>query len=388
MAPQSTILAASAGAEAFRASCIAAAEALGVSHENAELGTDAAIVAGRGQYRVYHDVGHFRDLAAGSALMVAALKDPKRAVDSAYAERLGHLYTLVGRDHDAAYVAVDRGMSEAVEKNVSPYVEKTAQGVYKIRADAKGETIEIAMAAFGYTRGQELQPFNGQNEFLSTLHSLEVNKGIRPSDKVALAVMIQQTIPFMAADALAKTMERVRGLRLLDAAQERALAMAAVHFANRDVINFAQTRESFFENTIKLMREGGADFTSPANIADKSLRVAAFFTGLLADIEAGKKIVFRNAGSLLTPQELTALNDKSRMQIANCITDMKAFAMAADPATAVPLAPILKLDMSSVAPDEVARGKGLVAQALQWVNPGASWVDATKDSSLSANKHR
>ncbi len=352
----------------FRELTLAAAMRLGASAENAKAGTAIALGAGNQETRVYHDAGHFNDLASGSSVIHDTLK--QRSVSPAMAQRMGDLYAIAGRDHDIAYIGADGKLPPEVQKtagvhiehvpgvqpafpNNGPYLERTAEGTYRIRPDVKGENITIAMEVFGYKPGQVLNPFHGQNEFISTVHSLEVNKGIAPADKVALSVLIHETVPFSPPDSVEQSLKRADKLGILSPDERRALGMTAAHFANRDVANFAGDRTAFRENTVRFLQEGGINFKDNTNIAEKVGKQAGFFEGIKANMDNGKATIFRNHGDLMSPSELAELNNKARAQIENSIADLKAIGAAA---TAESKAVALN-------DPEVQRGKAMLDEA-------------------------
>lgn len=365
--PGFTIWASSIGNDGFRRSCIVAANALGIADGDANLGTDIAIAAGRGEHRVYHDVEHFENLVGGVSDLLVALGRAQLSIGEAFAQRLSHLYIIAARDHDVAYVAVDQGMIAPVQNAIDPYIEKTEEGAYRIRKGVEGENIRIAMAAFGYQPGQMLAPFNGQNEFISALYSLEINKGLTMADKLPLALMLYATVPFQPAEAIAQSIERLQPFQSLNAEEVRALGMSAAHLSNCDVVNFGEDRAIFFNSTIKLMQEGGTNFSDPAHIAEKSLRQVQFFSGLLEDVDAGKKTIFRNDGDLMPSEQFEEQTAKARAQIVQCIVDMKAVAVAADSSKAHQVASELGLDLSNMTPQDTAYGNRLLQQAYQQI---------------------
>ncbi|PZP83700.1 MAG: hypothetical protein DI582_10515, partial [Azospirillum brasilense] len=305
-----------------------AATRLGVDAAQLQAGNEAARQAGSQSTRVYHNSEHFEDLARGSVEIQQTLT--ARAVDPQTAQRMGDIYALAGRDHDVAYAGVDGGLPPAVQATVADLIERTPEGAYRIRPEASGPDARIAMQVFGYEPGQTLNPFHGQNEFISTLHSLRTNASLPDADKVALSVMIEQTIPFDHPDSVERTLQRADALGALDANQRRALGMSAAHFANRDVANFAYSAEEFRANTVKLLEEGGTRFNDPENVAMKAGRQADFFQGLVGGLDEGKNAIFRNHGDLMSPQELAERNATARAQIEGSIRDMRAVVVAAE----------------------------------------------------------
>jgi hypothetical protein len=189
------------------------------------------------------------------------------------------------------------------------------------------------METFGYKPEQTLNRFSGQNEFLSALHSLEADPGLSDPAKVAVASMIESTVPFRGPNSSQELAERVAGQHILNAEETRAVALASAHLANRDVKPFAGPADRFQENTHNLMREGGADLTDPESIAKRAMGDAKFFGDLARDVANGTKEIYRNSGRsngapLMSPEELNNLNGRAVTQLNGEVARLRAMAAA------------------------------------------------------------
>ena len=121
----------------------------------------------------YHTVEHFANLEAGASALQTTLA--AKGFSPATAEFVTNAYRVAARDHDTVYTTADGKIPPEIERTIGQYIEPAQGGGYQIKATASGTNIEIAMDAFGYKPGQKLNPFSGQNEFLSAVHSLEIN---------------------------------------------------------------------------------------------------------------------------------------------------------------------------------------------------------------------
>jgi hypothetical protein len=319
------------------------AQALGVAPDAAAEGTRMAIAAGAQPSRFYHDVNHFADQVRGADDIERTLA--AGGVNPEIARMMADAYRVAARDHDTVYAGADRGIPSDIEKNTNKFVERTEEAKYKIRraeelgrlSSGEQKNARIAMATFGHKPGETLNPFAGQNEFLSTLHSLEANPGMSDPAKVAVSSMIESTIPFRGPNASQDLAGRVSNLGILDFEEARAVSLASADFANRDVSAFAGMAEQFQQHTHALLKEAGADLTNPESIVQKTIARANFFQDLGNDVRDGKREVFRNAQvlnhdgtttSLLSSDELKDLNVRATAQLDREVNRLRALAAA------------------------------------------------------------
>jgi hypothetical protein len=106
--------------------------------------------------------------------------------------------------HDTVYVQVDR----SINFNVSYYITPVAKEVNKqlqirdkseLSADA---TFEMVMLVFNFEPGEVLNPFSGQNEFLSALVAAKaLEPFLKREQLLQIAGCIEATIPFRAAES-------------------------------------------------------------------------------------------------------------------------------------------------------------------------------------------
>jgi len=326
-------------AESLKANASRSARSLGVSEEAVVEAARVAQKAGEQKNRHYHDVEHFATLEQGSRTIAGALEQNNVNADTA--KMMGNAYSVAARDHDVVYLNADGKMLPEVEAKIGKYFQRDAGGNYNIAKGVDGENIKIAMETFGYKEGQKLNPFSGRNEFLSAVYSLEANEGMSAKGKVAVASMIESTIPFVAPDSIDKMVARVNnitgedGKPILSPQEARALGMASADLANRDVNNFrAQNPEAFQENSIKMMRESTGDansklFTDPVELTKKAMGSAGFFDGLAGRVERGEAAVFRSYEGFPPPEQMAADNKLAVEQIRKDASDMRAFAAAA-----------------------------------------------------------
>ncbi len=327
-----------------------AATALGVPPTIAAKGTQFATEAGSQPTRYYHTVAHFADLLAGSHTIAATLTG--RGIDRPTAQTMANLYAIAARDHDTVYIGADGGrITPPIEAGIRPYVTPTQTGEYRIidthamgkLASIQQQNLEIAMDVFGFKAGEKLNKFAGQNEFLSALHSLEINPNLTPDAKIGLVAIHQATIPFVAPDATQQLATRIETIKVDDAPaltrnEVHAIALTAADFANRDVASFAGNAIDFQNGTYALLQEMGADFTRPTSIIESANRQATFFKGLQAALHDGSKTVFQNYSfnnesghtvSLLAPNEHTRLNAAADVQISNSLHMLNSMTHAA-----------------------------------------------------------
>jgi hypothetical protein len=174
--------------------------------------------------------------------------------------------------HDLVYAQVDHGINLSLSRYLADCVIETVDGLQlDLTEHANSVPVQLAVDLFGFQHGQVLNPFAGQNEFLSALVALRSMHMLLPLPALAkIGACIEATIPFrrVTADSpdtseqlharLEKANDRFElGLSELDM---HAAVESAVGMANRDVGNFAsQHPASFLDNTWNLIPETNHD---------------------------------------------------------------------------------------------------------------------------------
>lgn len=183
---------------------------------------------------------------------IVALADPQQPI-----------VTLAALFHDLVYYQVDLGFAPSIRDLLSPYLCEKDQRLW-IKTDIEGDTrtIDIVLDVFGYTRGTELLPQRGMNEFLSALvMGLRLRPYIPCEILLAIAACIEATIPFRPQEHFEELAQRLRAMveryaLQLDENAIEQMVVRAVLFANRDVENFAfPDPRLFLENTWNLLPE-------------------------------------------------------------------------------------------------------------------------------------
>lgn len=207
--------------------------------------------------------------------------------------------------HDIVYVQVDR----SINFNVSYYITPVAKEVNKqlqirdqseLPADA---TFEMVMLVFDFVAGEVLNPFSGQNEFLSALVAAKaLEPFLKREQLLQIAACIEATIPFRAAESgitasqrLYDRLQAITNLFDLSLTDEemRETVKKAVRIANRDVISFAyQSSAHFLANTWNLLPETNHNLTCCGFYTVRDYRVALLkMEGFLSYLKP--EVIFR-----------------------------------------------------------------------------------------------
>ena len=189
--------------------------------------------------------------------------------------------------HDIVYVQVDR----SINFNVSYYITPLTKEVNKqLRIREQSElptdaTFEMVMLVFGFVPGEVLNPFCGQNEFLSALVAAKaLEPFLKPEQLLQIAACIEATIPFRAANSgvtvsqhLYDRLQAINSLFNLSLTHEqmRETIKKAVRIANRDVISFShESSAHFLANTWNLLPETNHNLTYYGFYTVRDYRVA------------------------------------------------------------------------------------------------------------------
>ncbi|MCU0545289.1 MAG: hypothetical protein MUE44_24470 [Oscillatoriaceae cyanobacterium Prado104] len=170
--------------------------------------------------------------------------------------------------HDIVYVQVDRSINFNVSYYITPYTKEVNKQLQIRDASElpKDAIFEMIMTVFGFVPGEVLNPFAGQNEFLSALVAVKsLEKFLQLKQLIEIAACIEATIPFRAAEwgitASQRLHDRLQAintlfdLSLTDEAIKETVKKS-VRIANRDVISFAhQSPAHFLANTWNLLPE-------------------------------------------------------------------------------------------------------------------------------------
>lgn len=101
--------------------------------------------------------------------------------------------------HDLVYVQVDCSINFQLSYYITPYT-KEVKGQLVIRepSDLPADPMfDMVASVFGFVPGQMLQPFAGQNEFLSALVAVKVLEPfLQPEHLIQIVAGIEATIPF------------------------------------------------------------------------------------------------------------------------------------------------------------------------------------------------
>jgi hypothetical protein len=189
--------------------------------------------------------------------------------------------------HDIVYVQVDRSINFNVSYYIAPYTkEVNKQLQIRDASELPADSIlEMVMIVFGFVPGEVLNPFAGQNEFLSALVAVKsLEKFLNRQHLLEIAACIEATIPFRAAEwgvtASQRLHDRLQAINtLFDLSltdeEIRETVKKSARIANRDVISFAnQSSANFLANTWNLLPETNHNLTSCDFYTVRDYRVA------------------------------------------------------------------------------------------------------------------
>jgi hypothetical protein len=195
--------------------------------------------------------------------------------------------TLAALFHDLVYYQVDLGFIPQIAEAVQSSIEARGGQLFLPASPPVGDrSLDICMAVFGFSPGEQLSPFGGMNEFLSALvMHRKLSAVLRERDLVPATACIEATIPFRTPDAAGLTPADLLERRLRAASDRLGLTLSqktieqtvqwAVTFANRDVANFAEEEVTrFLDNTWKLLPETNPSLRTQGVYTIKSYRVA------------------------------------------------------------------------------------------------------------------
>ena len=198
------------------------------------------------------------------------------------------IITLAALFHDLVYYQIDKGFTPEIEKLVKKYIKTAGQDIQISENIANDDLLfETTLQIFGFKRGQKLSPFSGMNEFLSALvMNVSLKDYVELFHLVKATACVEATIPFRGKTNDGKTAAEALADRIFAMNSEFAYGLStkeideitqcAVTFANRDVMNFAETNVGvFLDNTWKLLPE-----TNPALRTTGIFTIANYLTAL------------------------------------------------------------------------------------------------------------
>ncbi|MEG3841492.1 hypothetical protein QT986_14840 [Microcoleus sp. herbarium14] len=207
--------------------------------------------------------------------------------------------------HDIVYVQVDRSINFNVSYYITPFTKEVNQHLQireqsELSADA---TFEMVMLVFGFVPGEALNPFSGQNEFLSALVAAKtLEPFLKREQLLQIAACIEATIPFRSAEkgvtVSQRLYDRLQAINSLlnlslNHEQMQETVKNAVGISNRDVISFAhQSSAHFLANTWNLLPETNHNLTCCGFYTVRDYRVALLkMEGFLSYLKP--EVIFR-----------------------------------------------------------------------------------------------
>ncbi|PAX51467.1 hypothetical protein [Brunnivagina elsteri] len=215
-------------------------------HQLAEI-ADLIVQPMTGPWRYFHTPQHIFD--------VGGTKEP--------------IEVLAALFHDLVYLQADLSINFNLSYFISPFI-KEIDGRLTIRQQGHlppDKIFAMVAAIFGFVPGQILNPYVGQNEFLSALVAAKVLEPfVLPQQMLQIIACIEATIPFRpktedgltTCDRLYKRLHNTNiefNLGLNDG-EIIETVKASVRMANRDVSSFAHPQAAqFLANTWNLLPE-------------------------------------------------------------------------------------------------------------------------------------
>lgn len=224
-------------------------EQLGTTADRSDLEaiSDLIIQTMSGQWRHFHTPSHIFEVGGSG--------DP--------------IEVLAALFHDLVYVQVDGGINLNISRYISPHIcEVNGQlSIFEEDECNHDREFDLVCMIFGFACGQKLDPFRGQNEFLSAVIAVKVMQPFLSwMHLTQIAACIEATIPFRGAAHNGRTACDDLHDNLVQANEQFDLGMSeieivetvkrSVRLANRDVENFAlENPAEFLDNTWNLLPE-------------------------------------------------------------------------------------------------------------------------------------
>lgn len=209
-----------------------------------------------------------------------------------------HIFEVGGEDHpvevlsalfhDVVYVQVDQSVNFNLSYYIISFV-KEYRGQLLIRDASElpqDPIFELVLTVFGFTVGQALSPFAGQNEFLSAVVAAKVFESILPLSLILqIVACIEATIPFRAKNKDGESASDLLYKRVKNANEKYNIGLKdeeivetiqrTVKMANRDVGSFANpSAAKFLDGTWSLLPETNHNLHNPASYTFSEYRIA------------------------------------------------------------------------------------------------------------------
>lgn len=308
--------------------------------------------------RYYHDFDHAADIGqAMSSEQYEALKSLGASVKQIY--KAEQQQVLAGFYHDIVYAPVDNlptggvGVTADVRNQLNDIIDFDNKPNFKIREDAAitpATQIVLDMFKFndkdGKTRfvpGDTLNPFGGQNEFLSALvmaKDLE-SRNVPLSNIAQISQRIAATVPFDFNGKIEDLDTKLRDMndRMnlgLNEVELRASFVGTIDLANRDVKGFGGEFKDYNKGTRNLLAENRPELrdtanSKPENLFTATVGAAGFTGGAIKPETIFHQAKFEDKGLVYPPNdELKAMTDKARDEnIPSGVIYLEALAAAA-----------------------------------------------------------
>jgi hypothetical protein len=275
----------------------------------------ATLASGAQPRRHYHTIEHFRDVAQAPSSPDEIGPQCSNLQEALHAKQLMAQYawvtqvmTRAGWHHDVVYTHVDEGVHPDLEAVLQPFFEVVA-GQYQLAAhppanEEARHVYRMALAIFGFREGQVLNPYDGQNEFLSALYAglQGLAAGLPARNILAEIAMIEATVPFRPATRTEALKARIQVANaalddeILSDAEIEALMYGAVFMANHDVVGFRKPFEQFNRGSHLLLMEGAPTLQTPRGMYKACTRLARFLGRVGRQEEGGIASVFHSYG--------------------------------------------------------------------------------------------
>lgn len=228
---------------------------------------ETIMAAGEQKSRFFHDSDHFFGVANKTEI--------NNWIDA--------VRFRAAMNHDIVYHQVDvkgenkrSGIVPDVEKKIEPFIVRQGKAIYINPDPSLSDNIlfQAALKFFNFddktriSKKIELNPFSGQNEFLSALYAIEQAKELGIPDKYILAEMVHiaGTVPFLEPNVFTSYRDRLalankclpQDKRLTVDEIERTMR-SATDMANQDVVNFRENfKDKFLPNAYLIAVENVA----------------------------------------------------------------------------------------------------------------------------------
>lgn len=256
--------------------------------------------------RSFHVVQHVFDLSADGA---------------------DEIQKLAAFFHDCIYYTVDGGLSPMQQSYLNGAIFESKDGIYLTKNPPKNH-IELVTEIFGFTNGQQLIPFQGLNEYLSSVLAVQCyGDFLSLRHLLEVIACIEASIPFRSGDVMEDLYERLVKVNEkydinMNGAELETAVVRAADFANRDIKNFSTTNPNYFvSNTWKIIFESNNHLrTQVFSISELALAVqktTEFFRTLKAET------VFSSFRDQPSKEQIIDLTQKAKGNIEISLTYMK-----------------------------------------------------------------